>query len=365
MSLPSPPGSDGPLLHGDNGNDGIDDINAGHEVNVDRSASLGRANKDDFNIFRAIIDRPDLLVHFVAQLEITELVSLYAISRDFHDHVDGHFTTAVVAHANLRAQESAQVFHFKAYKSLCRRDPAMRPHPRRAEEARLVPSFRWLRMVLYRERVVTEIIQAMAEQGLHMPNRTSLTIKRMWLTLDVATNAKRIGLVHNTTFWTDVDLYLTVLFCLKLDMLFNSPLDAFPMTNLRCLLLGQKSLTPLWKAITGSGFTSIEFLQMLVRYSYRPAPAHRHMSILGMPPNEIGIGCREGGLPTRDLLLRPEELALREMRRRQLTLDKEVLIEMGLWGTVDFNEFDTEHSDENNEFDRPRAAPNHQANPAS
>lgn len=317
----------------------------GAEHEADGIKALAATDGPQFNLFGAVINRPDLLVEFTTHLEIEDLISLYAISRDFHDQVDSRFTTVIMAQAQIKAPESAEVFHFKAYKSFCMPDPALRPHPRLPNEIRLIPSFRWLRMVLYRERAVTEIIEILAGEGLKMPARASVTLKRIWLTMDIPTNAKRIGLMHNTNFWTDVDLYLAVMFSVRLDMLFNDPDDSFPEVALRMLFLGQRSLTPLWNALKRTSFTShIEVAQAQVRYFYNPPPRWRNVSIFGVRPSEFSTISRDATSSMR--LLRIDELVLREMSRRELPRDREMVCEMILWGTLDLDELEKEGDNE-------------------
>lgn len=145
-----------------------------------------RTNSPDFNIFPAILLYPELCFHLAAHFTIESLVALYAISRDFHTILDSRFTTVILSQSLAKAPESSRIFPFRCYAHLCRRDPAARiPHPD-SEKARLgisraVPSFRWLRMVIWREKVVHEIMAIMAEDGVPLPSRCSLALKRMWV----------------------------------------------------------------------------------------------------------------------------------------------------------------------------------------
>ena len=307
-----------------------------------KNAEAEAARKKNFDIFNAIIQRTDLIIDFAAQLEFEDLISLYAISRDFHSIISARFTTVLMRQAVNKAPESARIFHFKAYKSLCMPDPALRPHPDIPDETRLIPSFRWLRMVLYREQVVDEIIDILRRAGHRMPERTSLTIKRIWLTMDVPTTVKRIGLFHNTNFWTDLDLWLATLFFVKLDMHFNHPLDFQPSTALRSLLIGQRSLTTLWKTLKRTALTNeVEAMQMLVRFAYRPDPQFADARIFGVPPAEIGAGIREGWGAGQGLLMRIDDLVLREASRREQDVTTQIL-NMMIWGYTDFSALEAE-----------------------
>jgi hypothetical protein len=145
-----------------------------------------RTNSPNFNIFPAILLYPEICFHLSTHLPLNSLVALYAISRDFHTILDSRFTTVILSQSLAKAPESSRVFPFRCYAHLCRKDPASRiPHPdpvkARAGISRAVPSFRWLRMVLWREKVVHEIMAIMAEDGVPLPSRCSLALKRMWV----------------------------------------------------------------------------------------------------------------------------------------------------------------------------------------
>jgi hypothetical protein len=145
-----------------------------------------RTNSPDFNIFPAMLLYPELCFHLSAHLPLDSLISLYAISRDFHTILDSRFTTVILSQSLAKAPESSRIFPFRCYAHLCRKDPASRiPHPdpekARKGVSRAVPSFRWLRMVLWREKVVYEIMTIMAEDGVPLPSRCSMALKRMWV----------------------------------------------------------------------------------------------------------------------------------------------------------------------------------------
>lgn len=82
------------------------------------------ATSKPFNIFTALVSHPELTLEFSKHLEVENLINLYAISKDFHALVDNRFTTFIMAQAIGKASESAQTFPFRAYRNLCKRDPA-------------------------------------------------------------------------------------------------------------------------------------------------------------------------------------------------------------------------------------------------
>ena len=145
-----------------------------------------RTNNPDFNIFPAFLLYPELCYHLATHLPLEDLISLYAISRDFHTILDNRFTTVILSQSLATCPESSRVFPFRCYAHLCRRDPVGRiPHPDPAKAklglVRAIPSFRWLRMVMWREAVVHEIMAIMAEDGCPLPRRCELALKRMWV----------------------------------------------------------------------------------------------------------------------------------------------------------------------------------------
>ncbi len=295
---------------------------------------------DEFNIFKAVIGQPELTFEVARQLEFEDLISLYAISKDFHRIVNSRFTTTVLSQSLSKAPESSRTFLFKAYKSLCIIDPAGRANREVHGEVRMVPSFRWLRMVLYRENVVNEIIESLAMEGLRLPKRASLTFKKIWFMMDIASNATRIALMHNREFWTDQDLFVATHIFVRLDMRFTDPVDGAGETTLRRMLLGQRSLTTLWKALKRTALqTQLEVLQMYVRWKYRPPHHLRNYSILGVPAREVGRGDREGWGKGSNMMLRPDDLVIREALRRDIDLETQI-IEMMIWGYVDPETFE-------------------------
>ena len=301
--------------------------------------------RPDFNIFQALMGRSDLLIEFFRRLDMPTIMDLYSISREFHNIVNLYFASFMRANAEWHGPEAADIFRFKLYRHLCRPDPVGRPNPANENETRLVPSFRWLAMVHQRERVVGEIIEALADDGHRMPRRTSRAIKKVWLTMDARSNYTRVGLIHNQDFWLDEDICLASLFFIKLDMRFLDPIDGMGYVGLRELLLGQKGLTVLWKALKREALTSyVELWQLFLRYAYVPPQQSRGWSIMGVPASEIGMGCRDLTVKTpedpyrKPYLMRPDELVVREAIRRQMDLDKEY-IEMMLWGYVDLDTY--------------------------
>lgn len=323
LTLPTPPASDSRRTR-DRPLDWVEPGPPSHETNVNR-----------FNVFQALLDRPELTFEFAKHLDVEDLVSLYAISKDFNSMVNSRFTAMILSQSLGKAAESSRTFLFKCYRNLCMHDPAARPNLEIAGLARHVPSFRWLRMILFREKVVDGIIACLAAEGHRLPKRASLVIKKIWFLMDIGDNIRRIGLMHNKTFWEDRDLYVATSFFIKLDMLLTDPIDGNGETRLRKMLLAQRSLSTLWKVLKREQMrTQYEMMQMFVRWKYRPAQEDQGTSICGVPAKEIGTLQLEGWGPGPAVLLRPDEVIMREAMRRKMDLH-EKYIDMMLWGYID------------------------------
>lgn len=321
VALPTPPSRN--ILH--------------YPTNNSPSPSLG-TNLRRFSIFNALLNYPELIFEFSKQLEIEDLVSLYAISKDFHLLVNGRFTAVILGQSNGKAPQSSKTFIFRCYKSLCMRDPARRLNETKPNELRFIPSFRWLRMILFREAVVDDILRSLAAEGHRLPKRTRLTIKKIWFTIDISDNARRVGLMHNTTFWTDKDLFLATMFFLKLDMRLTHPTAGNGEIGLRKMLLGQRSLSTLAMVLKREEMrTQVDMLRMIVRFNYEP-PRHRQMDIMGVPSHEIGKLQYEGWGAKNTKFIQIDELVMRESVKRKLNLQN-YYVDMMLYGYINKKTF--------------------------
>ena len=342
--------------------------------------SYRRTNNPNFNVFSdGILRTPDLLFYFVSSLPVKTCLSLYAMSKDFHNAINQRFVTMILSTAFIKAPESAQIFTFRGYGPLATidpryKDPSQRiPHPNPEKAAlgipRLVPGFKWLQMIMYREKVVHEILAIMAEDGIPIPPKTSVVLKHIWFSMDFPGTGQRIGYFHNRKKVTDLDIFYGTMFVIRLDMRFTVPTAGHTANMggyLRRLVMGQRSLSYLWKVLKGLKLrTQFEALKEWVRFKYRPSdPADRHHSVFGIPPWELGRGClvnwggpvfNKEGIRLRStqedrkfILIRPDQILLRECIKRQLNMSRWHL-KMMLWGYVDMaklrkHQFDPEET---------------------
>ncbi|EON63129.1 hypothetical protein W97_02356 [Coniosporium apollinis CBS 100218] len=255
-----------------------------------------------FNLFTAFLLHPnDLLLHLCTHLRVPELFALYTISKPFHFIINLHLSTYMLACARAHAPESVVLFPFKCYGALCILDPIRRPHPipspwRRIPD-RLVPGFKWLQMVVSRERAVEEILALLAVKGHRLPKPASETLKKIWMIMDTGTNRQRLSLIHNDRFFTNNDMICATITFMKLDMRFSDPVDGMGETAMRKMILGMRGLGErgLLGVLRGTFLRSrLEVLQWYVRQDWQDREAgHEHMSIFGVPPEEVGTACLE------------------------------------------------------------------------
>jgi hypothetical protein len=306
-----------------------------------------RTNEPNFNILNGILLYPELVFALAAALPVKDLISLYAISKDFHTIIDSRFTTVILNQAYTKAIESAKTFQFRCYAHLCRRDPAARiPHPniKMAERkiARRIPSFRWLQMVLHREKVIHELVTVFAEDGIPLPFRCKLALKRLWFLLDIPDNVRRIGYVHNKRTLSELDIYFSACFFTKLDMFLNDPTSCEKRDVMRKLLMSQRSFTTILRVLKREIWTTrFDVMREWVRLRYDPAPGEQPMPIFGIPADRVGRGKLEyWGLRSAaqlernpEVLLRPDQLVVREAMKRGLRLGKHY-VKFMLYGYV-------------------------------
>ncbi|KAJ9602175.1 hypothetical protein H2200_013295 [Cladophialophora chaetospira] len=293
-----------------------------------------------FNIFDGLLLYPELCFALAAHLPVKDLISLYAISKDFHVILDTRFTTVMLSQATRKAPESARTYMFRSYAHLCRSDPAARiPHTNAREAAegkpRRIPSFRWLKMVLHREKVIHEIMAVFAEDGIPLPARCSLALKRIWFMLDIPDNARRIGFIHNRNLITDIDLYFLACFFTKMDMRLNDPICGEKRDGMRKLLLAQRSFTTVLRVLKREIWTTrFDILREWVRLKHEVVEEDEiGLDMFGVPFEVIGRGRLEyWGLRSEEdagrklhSLLRPDQLVVREAFKRGIRFDKHYL----------------------------------------
>ena len=298
----------------------------GGDQNYQSSSDSAESHKGGFDIFKELLEYPELIHEIASQLELDDLVSLYAISKDFHRLVNNRLTAIIVSQANTRAPESAKIFAFKCYRSLCIFDPMRRQNEERKERIRDVPGFRWLRMIMHRETVVDEIIRGLAIEGHRLPKPTSKVIKKMWFLMDIPDSSRRVGVVHNPKLWPDPDLYLAFMFFMKLDMRFTDPVDGNGEVGLRQMMMAQRSLVVLDRVLRRKQLRDqYDLIRMCAEWRVLPTHTAPRNTVFGVPWQHLGRLQCEGWKPGKRRLLRPDEVIMREAVRRELDFEKHLI----------------------------------------
>lgn len=329
-----------------------------------------------FNIFDALLRHPDLTLYFTRFVELQTLINLYSVSKPFYLIASARFMAIVQGHMAINAPLAPICWPWKLYKNLCMRDPGRRllnakhcyatnevvgladieessmvrkPHasirnqPRQGrkiprgsvspqkrqtvsiKDLRGIPTFRYLKMVTFRQKVVEDIIALFAEEGIPLPDRIEETLGKIWLMLDIPYSMRRVSLIHNTDYWTDNDLIRAMTFFLRLDLRLTHPIYGSGSTALRSMLLAQRSLSYLWKVLKREELrTPLEALRMIVAFKYRPVRHYGPLvkSILGMPLKQTGLLQYDfwGRRGRTRLMIGIDALVLREGIRRKMDL---------------------------------------------
>ena len=289
-----------------------------------------------------LLTRHELASELTRFLDVEEFVVLYSLSAPFHRLVNYRFSTCLERNAETNAPESAAVFPWRSYRPLCMYDPmrnVLEQPDATTGKARVrdVPSFRWLRMIYFREETVDAIILEMAEAGHRLPAGTSVMLKKLWFLMDYPDTARRIGIVHNSRVWSDRELLLATLFFVKLDMRFTDPLDGAAKLFLRKMMMAQKSLSVLAAVLQRRAMTTMyDFMRMFVEWRIRITDVGVAETVFGIPAEWGGRLMQEGWThgPVSSNLMAPDELIMKEGIRRDLRLNRWYL-DMLLWGNID------------------------------
>jgi hypothetical protein len=289
-----------------------------------------------FSLLTAFLKCPPVILRLVRHLEPNSLLDLYAISKPFHFIMNSHFTTYIKESALYWSPKSNYIFPWRCYRRLTIKDPGFRTIPGKPEKARDVPSFRWLRMVCYRQKVIKQILENMAEHGHIFPEGIEETLNKMWFTMDLPRNGNRIGVLHQPGYWLNRDVFLASMFFMKLDMRLSDPVEGQGETHLRGLIFGSRNLLSL-RDVLIKNCRTIHILRLQVWYDYRPSPQYQGLPIMGVPVDSIGRGHTEGWGRGNNRLLRVDEIVMREGIRRSLQLQTYYL-DFVLFGTLKIKE---------------------------
>ena len=293
-----------------------------------RAQTETESNEKEFSIIESLAKYPEICLEVIGYLDPSSLVKTYSISKSFYMFVNGHFQDAIMNVASRCAPESALLYPGRCYPRLCvnlpqtGKVPRSRPHFRTLPDK--VPSIRWLQMIDYREKVTDAILAALEKEGHDLPPRCSLIIKKLWFLMDIPENIRREWTVQNMNIWPDVDIYLAVLFLIKLEKYLQGIYD-HKCNPLRRLLLARPSMTLLHDTLCKDALKSdFDIHREYIRWKYMPLPYEVDTSVFNVRPTEIGMFQFEGyGKKGRNALFKtPDELILREALDRNLDMEQ-------------------------------------------
>ncbi|KAE8553263.1 hypothetical protein EYB25_004645 [Talaromyces marneffei] len=275
-----------------------------------------------FNVFQALQQHVHIFFHFVTCLDVDTLVSLYAISKDLHNMVNTTNTAVILAQAMHYAPKAASIFPFRCYRKLCNDDPRVNLDVTRGQ-SRLIPSFRWLRMVHWRDQIAHKIVSLLNEEGLYLPVQGETAIKKIWFLMDIPDNQRRLATIQNPELWSTADLFYSCMFFMRIDMRCTDPLATRAHGNIRRMLMAQPSMTMLCRVLERKFLLNKhEAMQTYVRWKFT-ARDGQQPRVFDVPQEELGLLQYEGygKEGSRAKLQRPDELVVKECVRRGMNME--------------------------------------------
>lgn len=216
-----------------------------------QSSTGASAPKQAFNVYKAILRHPNLFFQFALRLPYPSIIDLYAIDKEFHYRLNLYSVSLIHDYARYHAPLAGYVFSWVLYPRLCISDPMLRPMDEREWLARDVPGFRWVGMILWRQNTVRSILTTLSLEGHRVPASCEGALMKFWGLMELSTTKLRLSFLEDNEIWTDTDIINIQLFFVKLDMRFSDPILGNGVCQLGSLLLGQRSLSTLWKVLSG------------------------------------------------------------------------------------------------------------------
>lgn len=219
----------------------------------------------------------------------------------------------------------------------------LRPMDGREWLARDVPGFKWVGMVLWRQRVVRQVLTCLAQEGLRVPRRGFEVLCKFWCVMESKSVALREAFLRDGEIWSNEELLIMQLVLIKLDMRFSDPVLGNGIAELSHLLLTQKGLGMLWRLLTGRARVDYdEITDILVRtYLSEDLDTETHTWLddeleNGVPEEEWGLLSREGWHADGEQMDSAVDMVIMEGIRRGLDVQKYYL-DFILYGFVDDN----------------------------
>jgi hypothetical protein len=213
----------------------------------------------------------------------------------------------------------------------------------RAWLARDVPAFRWLGMVLARQRTVRAVLTALARAGHRVPVRAEPVLMKLWVLMETRTAGVRRATLQDERVWADADVAVLQLVLVKLDMRFTDPVLGNGVCALSRLLLAQPDLRLLERVLTGRETLDYDDVLDLLLRTYLPEdldlethPWLADPDMHDVLQDEIGLLCREGWHSRGRRMETAVDMVIVEGIRRGLHV-QQYLLDFVLYGTVGRN----------------------------
>ncbi|KAF5597309.1 hypothetical protein FPCIR_3625 [Fusarium pseudocircinatum] len=310
------------------------------------------------DLITALCCNLELAIEIGKHLSPRDIVSLYIASPAFRNAITGHMLSCIRMWIDTNAPEAGKVFHWKLYGRALIKDPADRNSSTddarflegrwetaktNPSQIRLIPGFKYLELVIGRDRYCREIIAMMARMGFRMPRTMHSTLLRLWVLLEIPTTRQRQLFLRSRKYWTNIHLYNAHFFVIKLSMAFTHPFFSPISIDMVQLMMGQKGLYPLWQCLMRQKYrTMSECMELKARYDlllprtvWGLIQRERYPSAYGVPVHDVGLGHLEGWGKGVLHLGRPDEILPIEAASRGLHLDDHVT-QMMVWGYIDF-----------------------------
>ncbi|KAL4918490.1 hypothetical protein BDW62DRAFT_181518 [Aspergillus aurantiobrunneus] len=298
-----------------------------HEVGGHTVNKIG--DRSDFNILFALLDHPEIAVQLTGELRVQDLLNLQATSRTVRTFVVRHLPRIIRLQALRRSRTASCIFPWRCYQKLWFKriviNDEIQPFSianRNESIVAYTASFRWLQMLRSRERTVHSIVTALVKAGYGFPYRYKSAIFKLWFLMDIPDTRRRLWTVQNHNLWTDLDIFMAILFIIRIDMYVKIERGNHT-GGQRRLIMAQRNLHFCQDVLTGRALRDdMELLNALIRWRYNPRPDEiLAYEVFGVPANEVGSLQYEGygkGRGRNAKLRRPDELVLREADRRGL-----------------------------------------------
>ncbi|KAJ6281485.1 hypothetical protein J3E71DRAFT_380571 [Bipolaris maydis] len=255
--------------------------------------------KRPFSVYKAILRHKNLFFQFALRLPYSSIIDLYAIDKEFHYRLNKYSVSLIHDYARRNAPLAGHIFSWVLYPQLCISDPMLRPMNERQWLARDVPGFRWVGMILWRQNIVRSILTILSMEGHRVPAACEATLMKFWCLMEMKTTKLRLSFLNDKEIWADDDIINFQLLLVKLDMRFSGPILGNGCCQLASMLLSQKSLSTLWKVLSGKLKLNYETTSNMVTETYHAGELDIQMQALlqdmtDEEGNPLGLLAREG-----------------------------------------------------------------------